>query len=254
MALHQFILFASLFSIVTSQVPIPKRKLGYIFGEVKGLTPVNVDVFLGPVCPDSKEVFPTLLQLANHYGPDVLTLRMHMFPLPYHRNSFLVAMGAQVVNRMISSAQGVYNWTGSVYDKIETLSNTATKSMSEIQIISMLGDIAAGLGIQKSVFVQKMADPLVDEDARVEWKYTCTRGISGTPMFTINDVIVAADASWSLEDWRKVIDPLVSNNSSYQSLHSTGCKIGTTKCEYLPGKIECCTKGEACIPNVGCRC
>lgn len=39
----------------------------------------------------------------------------------------------------------------------------------------MLGDIAAGLGIQKSVFVQKMADPLVDEDARVEWKYTCTR-------------------------------------------------------------------------------
>lgn len=40
---------------------------------------------------------------------------------------------------------------------------------------SMLGDIAAGLGIQKSVFVQKMADPLVDEDARVEWKYTCTR-------------------------------------------------------------------------------
>lgn len=37
-------------------------------------------------------------------------------------------------------------------------------------------------------------------------------GISGTPMFTINDVIVAADASWSLEDWRKVIDPLLSNN------------------------------------------
>lgn len=31
-------------------------------------------------------------------------------------------------------------------------------------------------------------------------------------MFTINDVIVAADASWSLEDWRKVIDPLLSNN------------------------------------------
>lgn len=40
---------------------------------------------------------------------------------------------------------------------------------------SMLGDIAAGLGIQKSEFVQKMADPLVDEDSRVEWKYTCTR-------------------------------------------------------------------------------
>lgn len=92
MAFHQFILFALLLSIVTSQVPIPKRKLGYIFGDVKGLTLVNVDAFLGPVCPDSKEVFPTLLQLANHYGTEVFTLRMHMFPLPYHRNSFLVAM------------------------------------------------------------------------------------------------------------------------------------------------------------------
>lgn len=106
MAFHQFILFASLFSIVASQVPIPKRKLGYVFGEVKGLTPVNVDAFLGPVCPDSKEVFPTLLQLANHYGPDVLTLRMHMFPLPYHRNSFLVAMVrmcSNIIHTCISS-------------------------------------------------------------------------------------------------------------------------------------------------------
>ena len=24
-------------------------------------------------------------------------------------------------------------------------------------------------------------------------------------------------------------------------------------CEYSPGKVECCTPGEMCIPNVGCR-
>nr|XP_022304160.1 uncharacterized protein LOC111111455 [Crassostrea virginica] len=251
------IFFASICAcVVTAQVPIPKRKLGFIYGDVKGLTPVNIDAFLGPLCPDSKLCFPTLLQLADHYGPEVLTLRMHMFPLPYHRNSFLVAMGSHVVDNMINSSQAVYNWTGSVYDKIESLSNTATKAMSEIQIISKLSDIAGGLGLLKSAFVQKMADPNIDEDARVGWKYTCTRGISGTPMFTVNDVIVSADASWGLEEWRKVIDPLLGDNASPDlgRLHSTGCKIGTTKCEYLPGKIECCTKGEACIPNVGCRC
>ena len=37
-------------------------------------------------------------------------------------------------------------------------------------------------------------------------------GISGTPMFTVNDVIVSADASWGLEEWRKVIDPLLGDN------------------------------------------
>ncbi|XP_061190720.1 uncharacterized protein LOC133198718 [Saccostrea echinata] len=241
---------------IYGQVPIPNRKLGYIYGDVKGLTRINVDAFMGPVCPESKMAFPTLLQLANHYGPNVLTLRMHMFPLPYHRNSFLVAMGAQIINQLSDSQQGVFNWTGNIYNKIDSLSNNATKAMSETMVISMLSDIAVELGVQKSTFIQKMADPMVDEDTRVEWKYTCTRGISGTPMFTVNDVIVQADASWSLEEWKKVIDPLLKNGStsSNHSVYFTGCKIGTTKCEYLPGKVECCTKGEACIPNVGCRC
>lgn len=92
MAVHTCVLFVAIFCLTAAQVPIPKRKLGYVFGEVKGLTAVNVDAFMGPLCPDSKQTFPTLLQLASHYGPGVLTLRMHMFPLPYHRNSFLVAM------------------------------------------------------------------------------------------------------------------------------------------------------------------
>lgn len=92
MALNQIFVVSICACVVTAQVPIPKRKLGFIYGDVKGLTPVNIDAFLGPLCPDSKLCYPTLLQLADHYGPEVLTLRMHMFPLPYHRNSFLVAM------------------------------------------------------------------------------------------------------------------------------------------------------------------
>ncbi|XP_062578658.1 uncharacterized protein LOC134240589 [Saccostrea cucullata] len=254
-ALKRCFFFALFFHVTYGQVPIPNHKLGYVYGDVKGLTPINVDAFMGPVCPDSQMAFPTLKQLAEHYGPEVLTLRMHMFPLPYHRNSFLVAMGAQIINQLSDSPQTVFNWTASVYNRLDSLSNNATKSMSETMVISMLSDIATGIGMQKATFIGKMADPNIDEDTRVEWKYTCTRGISGTPMFTINDVIVQADASWGLEEWKKVIDPLLKrSSSSNHSVSSTGCKIGTTKCEYLPGKIECCTKGEGCIPNVGCRC
>jgi hypothetical protein len=45
--------------------------------------------------------------------------------------------------------------------------------------------------------------------------------------------------------------------------HSTGarnqggspsCPDGQFVCKYLPGKSQCCTKGESCIMNVGCRC
>lgn len=76
------------------EVPIPPRPLGYVhaYGQTTNLTAVQIDAFLDPLCPDSKQAFPTLLQVANHYGPDVLTLRLHMFPLPYHRNSYLASM------------------------------------------------------------------------------------------------------------------------------------------------------------------
>ena len=32
------------------------------------------------------------------------------------------------------------------------------------------------------------------------------------------------------------------------------CPSTQTVCDYEPKKYECCTKGENCIPNVGCRC
>jgi hypothetical protein len=34
----------------------------------------------------------------------------------------------------------------------------------------------------------------------------------------------------------------------------TTCPVGKPMCTYAPGKFECCLAGEACIPNVGCRC
>ena len=32
------------------------------------------------------------------------------------------------------------------------------------------------------------------------------------------------------------------------------CPDGQFLCKYLPGKSQCCTKGESCVTNVGCRC
>ena len=32
------------------------------------------------------------------------------------------------------------------------------------------------------------------------------------------------------------------------------CEDTETLCEYTDGKTECCSQGEMCIPNVGCRC
>lgn len=34
-------------------------------------------------------------------------------------------------------------------------------------------------------------------------------GVSGTPMFYVNGVFVDAPSSWGLEEWKKLLDPLL---------------------------------------------
>ncbi|ETM97977.1 hypothetical protein PPTG_19906 [Phytophthora nicotianae INRA-310] len=58
-----------------------------------------------------------------------------------------------------------------------------------------------------------------DQHTRVTWKYACTRTVTGTPQYTLNGVpFEEADSSWKLEDWLKVIDPLVKADKSKDDL------------------------------------
>ncbi|XP_053375319.1 uncharacterized protein LOC128545986 [Mercenaria mercenaria] len=115
----------------------------------------------------------------------------------------------------------------------------------------MLSTAARALGVDAAKFQEMMKSDDIETATRAAWKYSCSRAIAGTPTFLVNDVLVAADPTWTLNDWKQVIDPLLNGS---QKRSKKDCPIDTKKCEYLPGKVECCTKGEACIPNVGCRC
>lgn len=76
---------------VYGQIPIPNRPLGYTYGVGSMSAAIQVSGYLGPLCPYSKEAFPTLTKVADHYGPQTVRLTIHLFPLPYHRNAFLAA-------------------------------------------------------------------------------------------------------------------------------------------------------------------
>jgi hypothetical protein len=44
-------------------------------------------------------------------------------------------------------------------------------------------------------------------------QYGCSRGVVGTPTFLVNGVAVAgADESWSVDEWAKVLDPIMKGN------------------------------------------
>lgn len=52
-----------------------------------------------------------------------------------------------------------------------------------------------------------------DADARIAWKYACTRGVYGTPIFYVNGLFVTDD-SWSFAQWKSLIDELLSSSPS----------------------------------------
>ncbi|OWF40973.1 uncharacterized protein LOC110463132 [Mizuhopecten yessoensis] len=239
---------------VCGQVPLPSKPLGFTYGKGNTSAPIQLSAFLGPLCPDSLNAFPTLLQVADHYGSQNVRLITHQFPLPYHRNSFLAAKGAQIVD-VLSSGNQTYRWLGAVYAQINEFSNDATHNKTESVVQAMYASIATSLQLSGNAFNVMYKDSAIEESTRLDWKYTATRGVAWTPAFMINDVLIQAEPTWTLKDWSQVIDGLLGSQrppSKRETLSS--CKIGTKTCEYLPGKVECCTKGEACIPNVGCRC
>lgn len=239
-----------LVTVCSSQMIIPKRPLGYVYAAGSNNAAIHLDVHMGPLCPDSRDALPTVKQVADYYGTTTLKLTLHMFPLPYHHQAFLTAKGAQIVRKLGGGDATAYKWFEYIYANLDMLSNDATANKTTNSVIAQLSSAARTMGIDSEKFMEEMKDEDLETATRAAWKYSCSRAISSTPTFLLNDVIVEADPAWSLSDWKVVIDRLLVN----QETPNKDCPIDTKKCEYLPGKVECCTKGEACIPNVGCRC
>ncbi|XP_066346909.1 uncharacterized protein [Miscanthus floridulus] len=67
-----------------AQIPIPARIDGFVYGGKPPLwgETVVVEAFLDPVCPDSRDAWPALKKVVEHYSSRVSVV-VHLFPLPY---------------------------------------------------------------------------------------------------------------------------------------------------------------------------
>lgn len=95
--------------------------------------------------------------------------------------------------------------------------NEYTKDMTPVQVTDQLQGIAQYIfpSLTDEQWKKGMSGyggTDADDQARVSWKYTCTRGMSGTPMYTLNGVPINADALWTVEKWKKLLDPLIKGN------------------------------------------
>ncbi|KAJ0024490.1 hypothetical protein Pint_09324 [Pistacia integerrima] len=175
---------------------------------------IMIEAFFDPVCPDSRDAWPSLKQALEHYGPRV-SLVVHLLPLPYHDNAFATSRALHIVNVLNSSSTfHLLEW---FFKHQERFYNAPTFNMSRASVVKEIVKFAAeGVGNSylsalKSGFTNRKTDLLT----RVSFKYSTSRGVSGTPTFYVNGFVLP-DAGSPLDyiGWRKVIDPLVGTKAS----------------------------------------
>ncbi|GLE03806.1 hypothetical protein PINS_up012708 [Pythium insidiosum] len=297
MALFPLLLvaFYAALSAVHAQLPIPGKPPGFTYGKGSAGAGVQLETYIDLLCPDSKSAFPGLKKLAEHYEPEEFRLTFVLFPLPYHQHAFAAAESTYTITAALGDAS-FDTWLESLYANQDIFWNKATKDKSPVEVNDMLFALASKTfpTLTKAQWAEGMngyGGTFADEAARVAWKYTCSRGKSGTPMYTLNGVPFDAEATWTFEDWFKVINPLVEANKPTPAaaaaslvtdqvlrLHrmpvvpdrrvvhfanagdalklASVCEYvrgGHRPCEFLPGRAMCCQAHEACVLRTGCQ-
>ncbi|XP_070204829.1 uncharacterized protein [Littorina saxatilis] len=205
---------AVLATVVKGQTPLYPRNLGFVYGNGFANATVRLDIFIDLICPDSQAALPIVVRLTDLYGPDKLQLVTHLFPLPYHRAGFYAAKGALVVD-VLSQGHGTYDWFTAVFDTMAFLHNSAIHYLSDASLVLRLARLADYVLPGSGGLFQQMVDSRRAESyTRAAWKYACSRGVSEAPTFLVNDRVVAATATWTLQQWRDLLDPLMDAGAS----------------------------------------
>ncbi|POM74113.1 Hypothetical protein PHPALM_8972 [Phytophthora palmivora] len=287
------LLSVTLYGLVNTQ-RIPRRPPGFTLGSGSADAGVQLESYIDLLCPDSKSAYPGLKKLVEHYETDELRVRFVLFPLPYHQHAFATAEAAFTITTALGDKSFI-TWLETIYANQDIFWNKATKDLSPVQVVGKLKALAQKTfpSLTDKEWDEQMTGyggTDVDDHTRETWKYTCSRGMSGTPMYTLNGVPFEADADWSFEQWFKIIDPLVKANQpalnmltttkTWKNVHLSGVprvqpdrdimrlvrtgewsttaqvcegiESGSRACEFAPGRAMCCQADEACILREGC--
>lgn len=179
-----------LFTVSAQQLtPIPSPKDGFMLGPSG--SNYTLDVFYDHLCIDSANDYPGLMQYwqANQGW---LGMNIHIFPLPYHSFSFVVAQAGRYIQT---------NYPSKFLDYMTYMFghlNIILTNSKNWDFTTLNNKIAQYTQQATGVSYTEVLNALYDDDynwsSRVSWKYATSRLIFGTPQYLLNGVFVP-DAS-----------------------------------------------------------
>lgn len=188
-------------------IPVPKRPSGFTMGDINAS--VTVDVFLDIQCPHSKQAWPTVCQLVEHYNGQSVCVTVHLMTLSNHRQAWDMSLGLFAVAD--GDAKVFFDFASYLYERQEQFYNAAFEHQTHNDLRKLVAQFAADhAGVDVDWLIKRMSDNDVYIDARTPIRFAATRAVWATPTFFINNadnVPVTFDST--LDEWLKVIDELL---------------------------------------------
>eukprot|EP01087_Luapelamoeba_hula_P014160 TRINITY_DN4105_c0_g1_i1.p2 TRINITY_DN4105_c0_g1~~TRINITY_DN4105_c0_g1_i1.p2 ORF type:complete len:210 (-),score=29.64 TRINITY_DN4105_c0_g1_i1:69-698(-) len=193
-------------TVVQSQyLPIPKRYPGMAKGSADA--PVRLEFYGDFQCPGCAAQFPVVNQVVNYYGPDKVYFIFHTYPLWMHRQGWDAALAGAVVRTVRPSAY--WEFATYMFANQAQIYNNVYANKTENDLIAWLAETAARFGVNKTIFYQQFNSSAIYNLADEDKHLGIASAIFGTPGCLINGFKIPLNDSWTVADWRKVIDPLL---------------------------------------------
>lgn len=189
-------------------IPIPNRPSGYLLGDPAAA--ITLDAFIDFQCPHSRQAWPTLLAVMEHYQDKPVSLRVHLITLSNHRQAWDVSLGLFALAD--GDARKFYDFATYVYERQEQFYNAPFLHKTHDDLRQFVADLAqAHSDVNRDAFLKKMVSHDIYIDARTPIRYAATKSVWATPTFFVNNGDkVSVDHSSTLDNWKELIDPLLS--------------------------------------------
>ncbi|KAG6488447.1 uncharacterized protein LOC122004918 [Zingiber officinale] len=209
-----FVLFTS--CVFASGIPSKYDGFYYSGGGEGWEDVIVVDAFLDPLCPDSRDSWPTLKKVVELYSP-LLAVIVHPFPLPYHSNSFLACRALHIANKL--NASSTFPFLELFFRYQEKYYNAPTKNITRTAMIEDMANLSIeAVGNSLSEFLSGFDDQETDLATRISFKYGCSRGVYGAPFFFVNGFLLPdAGSALDFATWKNIIDPLLAKHKKQGS-------------------------------------
>ncbi|MFT6738207.1 MAG: protein-disulfide isomerase [Kangiellaceae bacterium] len=188
-------------------IPIPHRASGFLLGDATAQ--ITIDAFIDIQCPHSRTIWPTLVEMSNHYKSKSVSLRVHLITLSNHRQAWDMSLGLFALAD--GDAVKFYDFATFIYERQAQFYNGPFLNKTHDDLIQLVADFAEEhAGVIRDKFIERMNDSDIYVQARTPIRYAATKAVWATPTLFINNAgNVPVDHKSSLADWLAVIEPLL---------------------------------------------